>query len=727
MRLINATTFELEEFNTQNCPAYAILSHRWVHGEEVSFQDIKGAHRQWMPGWAKIQFCCRQAIKDNLSHVWVDTCCIDKDSSAELSEAINSMYEWYKRAKVCYAYLNDVVVGEDADVSSAVANSLWFTRAWTLQELLAPSDVVFYDKNFSRLSSKYDLAKNTQYLKQIPARVLLDPDYIKRYPVAVRMSWAADREATRVEDIAYSLFGICQVNLPLLYGEGDRAFIRLQEEIIKQSHDHSIFAWTAKDIEPVRLGSSIVLPLLAPSITLFESCSNIDTMEEDHEIRAYTMTNIGLEIELQVTPYDLNIYAALLDCGPGSHRIEWTRYAILLARESTRTSRFYRVTVNGMSVVQVRSLVQFQWQKMHIVRSPAIEYRRRTKTTGTEKSSSPAQLYGIRIQAPRFLRAGAAVRPYALVAYHDWEDDGPLNMVTTRKLLHGKHTSQSANELGPLSNIDLAHSGQERASSVILSNSLKQFLGRDENHVASRLAQRHTTELLQGDTQFQSAFVAMRGQGSDSRATMHRTQPSLPKVNLNSVKNSRFDEQQTHDKPAARKPIGSLEMPLLSTGTAGIIHFDRSVHGIKSIKAGFDFDFTPVVFLATDEADTDLEIQRWTQSTRFVPLRSFEQRHYLLDDFHGEGARHFWTLTPDTLRNRTDLEVEEGVIRVNKGIYAFKPKNLTRGEHWIFKPNANLNWHLGVELHKVEGTEEAYWELNIKWHEDPLAISIQEM
>ncbi|KAG0651479.1 Vegetative incompatibility HET-E-1 [Hyphodiscus hymeniophilus] len=303
MRLINAATLELEEFNaSQGRPDYAILSHRWVHGQE--------------------------AIQDGLNYAWVDTCCIDKDSSAELSEAINSMYEWYANAKKCYAYLQDVTAGEVTTLCERIAGSSWFTRAWTLQELLAPVDVIFYDQHFSRLASKHDIANNAQHLIRIPAKVLTDPQNILLYPVAVRMSWAANREATRVEDIAYTLFGIFQVNLPLLYGEGDRAFVRLQEEIIKHSHDHSIFAWTADDMKPVRLGAFNVLPLLAPSIARFEDCSDVSTMEEDHEIRAYIITNIGLEIELQVTPYDLNVYAALLDCGPG---VIWTRCAILLA------------------------------------------------------------------------------------------------------------------------------------------------------------------------------------------------------------------------------------------------------------------------------------------------------------------------------------------------------------------------------------------------------------
>ncbi|KAI0150200.1 HET-domain-containing protein [Xylariaceae sp. FL1272] len=137
MRLINAATLQLEEFeNSSARPDYAILSHRWAHGEEVSFHDMKGAHRQWMPGWSKIVFCCRQALQDGLTHAWVDTCCIDKDSSAELSEAINSMYEWYSNARVCYAYLNDVDTApsnnsKDISLSTRIAESLWFTRAWT--------------------------------------------------------------------------------------------------------------------------------------------------------------------------------------------------------------------------------------------------------------------------------------------------------------------------------------------------------------------------------------------------------------------------------------------------------------------------------------------------------------------------------------------------------------------------------------------------------------------
>lgn len=720
MRLINAKTWELEEFiASEGRPDYAILSHRWVHGEEVTFRDMKGTHRHWMPGWSKIRSCCHQAVQDGLTHAWVDTCCIDKDSSAELSEAINSMYEWYANAKVCYAYLNDVTADDITPFWTKIAESLWFTRSWTLQELLAPADVVFYDKTFSRLGSKHEIASRKQNLKSIPADVLADPQNLLLYPVAVRLSWAASREATRVEDLAYSLFGIFQVNLPLLYGEGERAFIRLQEEIIKHSHDHSILAWTARNVQPVRLGTSDALPLLAPSLSLFENCGDVSTMEQDHEIRPYTMTNIGLEIELQVIPYHLNVYAALLDCGPGSN---WSRYAILLARESTRTTRFYRVTVDGQSLVEVSNLANFRWQKMHIVRSPDIEYRRKKRKNEQERTNSFSQFYGIRILAPEFLQHGNAARPYGLVAHHDWEDGRwESHSGRAENPPQAKHSSRIINTLSPLSNTDLAPSGRAATFSSGHARTLSRDLGDSEAN------QGRNPGWEQNDHIHENSLPTLPP--DQGRATMPYTEHSNPQPNQNPGQSARSTQHQMPSYGAkSRTPIGSFEMPLMRTGTAGIIHFDQPVHGIKSIKAGFDFDFCPVVFLATDEADTDLEIQRWIQQQRYVELRKFEQEHFLRDDFHEEGSRHFWTLHPDALRSRSDLNVSrEGMIRIHKGVYAFKPKDITKRENWIFKPDESQNWHLAVQLHKVERDQEAYWELNIDWHEEQIAITIQTM
>lgn len=193
----------------------------------------------------RFSFACRQALNDGYAYAWVDTCCIDKTSSAELSEAINSMFDWYSGANKCYAYLMDVDktwYRSCEVIISAILPIIWFTRAWTLQELIAPAAVVFFVKNFRPMNAKRKIAEYIERYTSIPAEVLHDPWRVYKYPVAVRMSWAASRKASLLEDIAYSLFGLFEVNLPLLYGEGKRAFVRLQEEIIHRTHDHSVFA-----------------------------------------------------------------------------------------------------------------------------------------------------------------------------------------------------------------------------------------------------------------------------------------------------------------------------------------------------------------------------------------------------------------------------------------------------------------------------------------------------
>ncbi|RDL34748.1 uncharacterized protein BP5553_07876 [Venustampulla echinocandica] len=194
-------------------------------------------------GYKKIKFGCEQSIKDGLDWIWVDTCCIDKSSTAELSEAINSMFSWYKNAWVCYAYLSDVP--GDTDLSrnvSSFALSRWFTRGWTLQELIASPDVLFYSASWQFLGSKLSLCELLTEITGIDEEVLKYRN-LESTCVAKKMSWAAKRETTRIEDAAYCLLGIFDVNMPLLYGEGSRAFARLQEEIMKVSDDQSLFAW----------------------------------------------------------------------------------------------------------------------------------------------------------------------------------------------------------------------------------------------------------------------------------------------------------------------------------------------------------------------------------------------------------------------------------------------------------------------------------------------------
>ena len=276
MRLINTETLELEEYTDYELPEYAILSHTWGK-EEMSFWDLQSAEALSEPGHDKIKNCCSRAAADGLKYAWVYTCCIDKTSSAELSEAINSMYRWYKRSKVCYAYLSDVSQDsinpkgvnraiENSLVGKAIGKSNWFKRGWTLQELIAPQQVMFFADDWSQVGTKAGWSIWLSEVTGINEGVLLGKSP-ERVPVAHRMSWAAGRQTTRVEDIAYSLMGLFGVNMPMIYGEGEMAFVRLQEEIMKRTHDRSLFAWKSAD--------NSYRGLLARSPAEFASCKEL--------------------------------------------------------------------------------------------------------------------------------------------------------------------------------------------------------------------------------------------------------------------------------------------------------------------------------------------------------------------------------------------------------------------------------------------------------------------
>ena len=269
MWLLNIDTRALQYFEGDNIPPYVILSHRWER-DEVTFQEIKTGEGKKKHGYRKIDFCCWQARKDyttdELSHAWVDTCCIDKTSSAELSEAINSMYKWYGNAKVCYAYLSDVT----GDIKSdSFRHSLWFTRGWTLQELLAPKTVNFYNGKWKMIGEKLRDADTISNLTNLPFNALrhFNP---QTWSVATRMQFAAKRETPREEDRAYSLLGIFEVNIPLIYGEGARAFRRLQEEILRVHDDLTLLAWQPPHDDNWDHG------IFAPSLSAFDHGLSLD-------------------------------------------------------------------------------------------------------------------------------------------------------------------------------------------------------------------------------------------------------------------------------------------------------------------------------------------------------------------------------------------------------------------------------------------------------------------
>jgi hypothetical protein len=231
--------FSLAEYSGNDVPKYAILSHTWgPNSEEVTFQDLKDSTGKSKPGYDKIRFCGKRAAKDNIHYFWVDSCCIDKSSSAELSEAINSMFCWYQDAERCYVYLSDVSINaSDRHCESSrrwkldFKTSRWFTRGWTLQELLAPASVEFLTNEEERLGDKQSLGQTLHEITGIPTKILQGGP-LSDYSVTERFSWATKRQTTRPEDEAYCLLGIFGIYLPLIYGEGRfSAMKRLLNEV----------------------------------------------------------------------------------------------------------------------------------------------------------------------------------------------------------------------------------------------------------------------------------------------------------------------------------------------------------------------------------------------------------------------------------------------------------------------------------------------------------------
>ncbi|TAQ90799.1 hypothetical protein B7494_g866 [Chlorociboria aeruginascens] len=246
MRLLTCNSdgeFSLTEHFGDNMPRYAILSHTWgADGEEVTFHDLVNGTGKHKEGYNKIRFCGEQARCDGLQYFWVDTCCIDKSNSTELAEAINSMFRWYRNAAKCYVYLSDVATNEhgQVDLSKHFSNARWFTRGWTLQELIAPRSVEFFCSNRRRLGDKKSLERQLHKTTGI-AVLALQGTPLSAFGVEDRMLWAAKRQTKCEEDKAYSLLGIFDVSMPLIYGEGaEKAFERLKDELFKRSRKHQL-------------------------------------------------------------------------------------------------------------------------------------------------------------------------------------------------------------------------------------------------------------------------------------------------------------------------------------------------------------------------------------------------------------------------------------------------------------------------------------------------------
>ncbi|KAK4128751.1 HET-domain-containing protein, partial [Parathielavia appendiculata] len=363
MRLLNVDTFKLEDFFYVDPPPYAILSHTWGNdSEEVSYRDVQDGRLDLDSARPlKMTGCCKQAKSDGYQYVWIDSCCIDKANSVELQEAINSMFRWYRNAAICYAYLSDVPF-------KVFSSSRWFRRGWTLQELLAPLNLRFYDREWKCMGTKGELCDVVERVTGIPTSFLLGITELHHASVAQRMSWAANRVTKRQEDIAYCLLGIFGVSMPMIYGEGEKAFRRLQEQIMKELEDDSILAWHLESESPGHdsIPDVVFGTVLAPAPSYFANSGQVVVMDHSSH-SSFEIHGGSLRLSLAVHTMANGQIVGLLKCGlerdpdrvvavplaaaPGGRPNKYVRLegrrARLVAKPTTRDSRLVHIQLEA--------------------------------------------------------------------------------------------------------------------------------------------------------------------------------------------------------------------------------------------------------------------------------------------------------------------------------------------------------------------------------------------
>jgi hypothetical protein len=318
LQLKDNGTVSLTEYFGENIPPYAILSHTWGQDhEEVTFKDLTEGTGEGKDGYRKLIFCGKQAAKDGLLYFWVDTCCIDKSSSTELSEAITSMFRWYHDAEKCYVYLPDTHVGANTIDVLSFRNSRWFTRGWTLQELLAPTSVEFFSSDGVKIGDRVSLMQEIHNATRIPTRALQGTP-LSFFGIDERMSWAEGRQTKREEDAAYSLLGIFNVQMSLRYGERrENAFSRLRRKIEKSSKERSSISVPQLQTLVEQQGRiSMPSPVMPSTVELAsaresEPITHIDSLkrrktlhnlEKDSESTLYTLESTKIEFDAAKIP-----------------------------------------------------------------------------------------------------------------------------------------------------------------------------------------------------------------------------------------------------------------------------------------------------------------------------------------------------------------------------------------------------------------------------------------
>ena len=458
MWLLDTRTLELKYFVDERQVKYAILSHTWGE-EEVTFQELRSPHPKFRRGYQKIQESCRRALQDGYDYAWVDTCCINKESSAELSEAINWMFRCYAQSCVCYVHLEDIRLSHEWDVAArstpqivqALQDSRWFTRGWTLQELIAPARHIIFDREWSVIGpSVKPLAQITGIDKDILS-YRGDSD-LSAVSIAAKMAWAACRQTTRLEDQAYSLLGLFDINMPLLYGEGQKAFRRLQEKIIRHTDDQSILAWE-------RFGRlSRDDALFAPSPAAFSGFSSVVRWASG-PVTSSRLSNLALEIDLPILLLEVegkgSRFCAILNChlkdnltgplalclsprSPGNNSNEWNMsnelHSVVDAVECSADDDQTHMLVAEEEGIRKRVMVvprhkmnQTKWRRVHLhLRYTNQHASYRDDTRSLLDPLHPQKLIGkapnIWVQAPRS-------SDYTFVATHStppnlWSESG---------------------------------------------------------------------------------------------------------------------------------------------------------------------------------------------------------------------------------------------------------------------------------------------------------------
>ncbi|KAM0256340.1 hypothetical protein ACHAPA_012195 [Fusarium lateritium] len=405
MRLLKTKSYDLFEASDipNPFPPYAILSHTWISSkEETTYQDMKtrkvdinnDVYKQ--KGWSKLRRYCDRAAKDGWDWAWMDTCCIDKTNPADTQEAINAMFRWYQRAGICYAHLEDLDVVRDvkdmdlpqnvdfdetigsqnaANSSGPLHKALerffikakWFTRGWTLQELLAPHHLVFVDCAWRRIGTRESWALEIQRASNIEARHLtsFEPTDFASCSTAMRFSWASGRETTVEEDETYALLGLFGISLPLIYGEGQRqAFNRLQRQLITVYNDDSLFAW--KEQQANSANSAPKWGILARSVKDFWDSSKVKAL--GHYGNTFSMTNQGLEITAKYWRQNSELNAAIicLNCSIGSDSSQ--KIGIYLSYDADADA-YHRIRIHQLCDM---SLINFNDWKDERTREPII-------------------------------------------------------------------------------------------------------------------------------------------------------------------------------------------------------------------------------------------------------------------------------------------------------------------------------------------------------------------